>query len=317
MEKNLTVPVYIVTGFLGSGKTRFVTEMLTDEGFSEGERTLLLCCEEGEEEYDPQMLQRCNTVLVNLEEPREIAGKRLLRLNREHRPERVIIEYNATWLINTLYAAEKPQEWALAQIINLVDASTFELYLKNMRKYMADGLKEADMVIFNRCDENTRKSPYRRAVKGMNSGVRIFFENLDGTTDDGVADEDLPYDMKADPILIGDEDFGTFYLDALEHPDRYDGKRIHARVRAFRMDGMPDNCYVFGRHVMTCCAEDIGGIGFLCRYRGKAPGVNDWLFVDAKVEKSFSPLHNTEAIILIEEKREPAKPPKEELVYFN
>ncbi len=313
----MNVPVYIVTGFLGAGKTKFITEMLTDEGFSEGERTLLLCCEEGEEEYDPEVLKRCNTVLVSLDDVKQIAGKRLMRMNREHQPERVIIEYNSTWLMESLYAAEKPDSWALAQIIDLVDASTFELYLKNMRKYMADGLKEADLVIFNRCDASSRKSPWRRAVKGINSGARIFFENLDGTTDDGVADEDLPYDVKVDPVVIGDEDFGTFYLDALEHPDRYDGKRIHARGRAFRMDGMPKNCYVFGRHVMTCCAEDIGGIGFLCQFSGQPPKTNDWIFVDAKAEKSFSPLHNAEAIILIEEKVTPANPPKEELVYFN
>ena len=205
----------------------------------------------------------------------------------------------------------------LCQIIDLVEAPTFELYLKNMHKYMADGLKEADMVIFNRCDENTRKSNYRRAVKGINSGVRLFFENLDGTTDDGVSDEDLPYDMKADPIVISDDDFGTFYLDALEHPDRYDGKTIRARGRAFRMDDMPKNCYVFGRHVMTCCAEDIGGIGFLCQYRGEAPKANEWIFLDAKVEAGFSPLHNTDAILLIEQSVTSARPPKEELVYFN
>jgi len=313
----MNVPVYIVTGFLGAGKTRFITDMLTDEGFSEGERTLLLCCEEGEDEYSPEALKQGNATLVNLDDPKQIAGKRLLRMNREHRPERVIIEYNATWLLQTLYDAEKPEDWALAQIIDLVDASTFEMYLKNMRKYMADGLKEADLVIFNRCDENSRKSPWRRAVKGLNSGTRIFFENLDGTTDDGVADEDLPYDVKADPVAIGDEDFGTFYLDALEHPDRYDGKRIHARGRAFRMNDMPKNCYVFGRHVMTCCAEDIGGIGFLCQFSGQPPKTNDWIFLDARVEKSFSPLHNTDAIILIEEKVSPASPPKEELVYFN
>ncbi len=313
----MSVPVYIVAGFLGSGKTKFVTDMLTDKGFSEGERTLLLCCEEGEEEYDPELLKSANTVLVNLEEPRQMAGKRLLRLNREYKPERVIVEYNATWLLETLYAAEKPEEWELAQIIDLIDANTFELYLKNMRKYMADGLKEADLVLFNRCGPGHTKSAWRRAVKGLNSATRVFFENLDGTTDDGVSDEDLPFDMKADPIEIGDEDFGTFYLDALEHPDRYDGKRIHARGRAFRMEDMPKNCFVFGRHVMTCCAEDIGGIGFLCQYRGEPPKTNDWVFLDAKVEKSFSPIHGTDAIILIQEKLTPAAPPKEELVYFN
>ena len=311
------IPVFIITGFLGSGKTKFVQEMLTDEGFSKGEKTLVLCCEEGEEEYDPEIFKQANATLVMLDEPRDMAGKKLMRLHREYQPERVIFEYNATWLLETLYNAEKPDSWYLAQIIDLVDASTFELYLKNMRKYMADGLKEADLVIFNRCDENSRKSPWRRAVKGMNSSVDVYFENLDGTSDDGVADEDLPYDVKATPVVIGDEDFGTFYLDALEHPDRYDGKMIHARGRAFRVDDMPKNCYVFGRHVMTCCAEDIGGIGFLCQFKGEAPKTNDWIFLDAKVEASFSPLHNTDAIILIEQKVTPANPPKEELVYFN
>ena len=312
-----SVPVYIITGFLGSGKTKFVTEMLTDEGFSEGERTLLLCCEEGEDEYDPEVLKKSNAVLINLDQARDIAGHKLGRIDREYKPERVIIEYNATWLLDTLYQAKKPDSWELAQIIDLVDASTFEMYLKNMRKYMADGLKEADLVIFNRCDADTPKSKYRRSVKGINNTTRIFFENLDGTTEDGVADEDLPYDVKATPIQIADEDFGTFYLDAMEHPDRYDGKVIRARGRAFRMNDMPKNCYVFGRHVMTCCAEDIGGIGYLCQYKGEPPKTNDWLMVEAKVEKSFSPLHNCEAIILTEQKAERTNPPKEELVYFN
>ena len=176
----MNVPVYIVTGFLGSGKTKFITDMLTDEGFSEGERTLLLCCEEGEEEYDPEVLKKCNTTLVSLDEVKQIAGKRLIRMNREHQPERVIIEYNATWLMENLYAAEKPDSWTLAQIIDIVDATTFELYLKNMRRYMADGLKEADLVIFNRCFPDTRKSPWRRAVKGLNGGARIFFERRAG-----------------------------------------------------------------------------------------------------------------------------------------
>ena len=317
MQNIPTVPVYIITGFLGCGKTKFVTEMLTDEGFSEGERTLVLCCEEGEEEYDPEVLKKANAVLINLESVRDIAGHKLGRLNREYKPERVIMEYNATWLLENLYQAKKPETWELAQIITLVDASTFEVYLKNMRKYMADGLKEADLVIFNRSDDNTPKSKYRRSVKGINNTTRLFFENLDGTTDDGVSDEDLPYDVKATPIQIGDEDFGTFYLDAMEHPDRYDGKTIRARGRAFRMDDMPKNCYVFGRHVMTCCAEDIGGIGFLCKFDGQPPKTNDWILVEAQAEKSFSPLHNCEAIILTELSAVPTGAPKEELVYFN
>ena len=309
------VPVYIITGFLDSGKTKFVSEMLADEGFSEGERTLLLCCEEGEEEYDPELLKKSNTVLVNLDEPDDMA--RFTALDKEYRPERILIEYNSTWLLETLYDAKKPEDWDLAQIIALVDANTFELYLKNMRNFMSDGLREADLIIFNRCTSETTKSPYRRTVLAMNNTARIFFENTDGSMDDGVSDEDLPYDVSAPIIEIEDTQFGTFYLDALEHADRYDGKTVRVKGRAFRMRNMPKKCFVFGRHAMTCCVDDIGGIGYLCKVDGELPKENAWILLTAKVEAGFSPLHNRDGILLIAREIEPAEPPREELVYFN
>ena len=308
--------VYIVTGFLESGKTKFMQEMLADEGFSEGERTLLLVCEEGEEECDPELLRRTNTVMVTMESSSELSGDVLVKLDKQYRPERVLIEYNSTWMMETLYKAKKPKNWELAQIITLIDATTFELYLTNMRSFMADGIQEGDLIIFNRCNQDMPKSKWRRAVLAMNNTARIFFENTDGSMDDGVADEDLPYDVKADPIVIGDTEFGIFYLDAMEHPERYDGKRIRAKGRAFRMEDMPKKCFVFGRHAMTCCVNDIGGIGFLCKYGAKEPDTNDWIYLTAKAEAGFSPLHGRDAIILIEESITPAEPPEEELVYF-
>ena len=311
----MNTPVYIITGFLESGKTKFISEMLADEGFSEGERTLLLCCEEGEEEYDSKLLHRTNTVLEQLDEPEDL--EKLVELDEKYRPERVIIEYNSTWLLQALYSAKKPERWDLAQIITLVDSTTFEIYLKNMRSFMADGLTEADLVIFNRCTEETTKSPYRRTVLAMNNTARIFFENTDGSMDDGVSDEDLPYDVNAKIIEISDTQFGIFYLDAMEHPDRYDGKTIHVKGRAFRMNGMPKGCFVFGRHAMTCCVDDVGGIGYLCKVDGELPKKDAWIMLTAKVEASFSPIHNRDAIILIAQTINPAKPPEEELVYFN
>lgn len=311
----MNTPVYIITGFLESGKTKFISEMLADDGFSEGERTLLLCCEEGEEKYDSKLLHRTNTVLEPLDEPEDL--EKLVELDEKYRPERVIIEYNSTWLLQALYSAKKPESWDLAQIITLVDSTTFEIYLKNMRSFMADGLTEADLVIFNRCTEETTKSPYRRTVLAMNNTARIFFENTDGSMDDGVSDEDLPYDVSAKIIEISDTQFGVFYLDAMEHPDRYDGKTIHVKGRAFRMNGMPKGCFVFGRHAMTCCVDDIGGIGYLCKADGELPKKDAWIMLTAKVEASFSPIHNRDAIILIAQTINPAKPPEEELVYFN
>ena len=185
----MDTPIYLITGFLESGKTHFIKELLTDDGFSAGERTLLLCCEEGEEEYEEQLLKDTNTVLVNLESPDDLNPRKLRELNDAYKPERVLVEYNAVWTMDRFFKTRVPRGWDIAQVVDLIDATTYALYVNNMRQMMTDGIVEADAVIFNRCDENTTKSPYRRQVRALNPSCSIIFDNLDGTSDDGVSDE--------------------------------------------------------------------------------------------------------------------------------
>ena len=310
------VPVYIITGFLDSGKTKFINEMLGDPGFSEGERTLIIRCEEGEGEYDPELLKSANAVVRDIAEMEDLETK-LTEYDEELQPERIIFEYNSTWLLGALYDAPKPEEWELAQIVTLVDSTTFELYLTNMRNFMTDGINEADLVLFNRCDENTPKSRYRRTVLALNNTVRVYFDNLDGTTDDGVSDEDLPYDMSASPIVITDEQFGVWYLDTMEHPERYDGKLLKIKGQVAYGRNMPNKCYVFSRQAMTCCADDIGGIGYVCKTEEPIPKQGVFVEIVCKAERAFSPIHNREALILIEQSRKPAAKPRDEIVTFN
>ncbi len=314
---NNGIPIYMITGFLESGKTSFIRDLLNDEGFTDGERTLLICCEEGIEEYDEELLKKSNTILISIEKQEDFGGDLLPELHKKYRPERVIIEYNSVWGMRHLGTVKKPRSWELYQVVDLVDASTFELYLNNMRQMMTDGMQKADLVLFNRCNAETKKSAYRRTVRAMNAATEILFENLDGTTEDGVSDEDLPYDMKAATIKIQDDQFGVFYLDAMEHPERYDGKTICVKGKAFDFDGLPNGCYVFGRHAMTCCVDDIGGIGFICKTTGELPGGSQWLELTARVQKGFSMLHRREGILLMQQKIKLAKAPEEELVTFN
>lgn len=309
------VPVYIITGFLDSGKTRFINEMLGDPGFSEGERTLILRCEEGDEEYDAKFLKRSNSVVMDIEDVEDMQTK-LNEYDAEVMPERVIIEYNSTWMMSALYDAPKPDLWELAQIVTLVDSSTFEVYLTNMRTFMTDGLNEADLVLFNRCDENTPKSKFRRQTKALNNTVRCYFENLDGTTDDGITDEDLPYDMSKSPVEIADDQFGVWYLDTMEHADRYDGKLLRLKGQVVYMKDLPTKCYVLSRQAMTCCADDIGGIGYVCKTADKLPDRNIFVDVVVKAERAYSPIHGREALILIEQSREIAEKPEEEIINF-
>ena len=39
------IPVYLFTGFLDAGKTRFAQQTLEDKSFNNGDRILLLLCE--------------------------------------------------------------------------------------------------------------------------------------------------------------------------------------------------------------------------------------------------------------------------------
>ncbi len=311
------IPVYVIAGFLESGKTTMVKEMLGDEYFTEGdERTLYICCEEGEEEVDEALLKKANTVRVMLDDVKELDNNILKRLTMKYKPERVIIEYNSVWTLEKLFSSPIPKTWELAQLVCMVDSTTFELYLTNMANMMSEGIKMADCVIINRCDGNTPKSQYRRRVRAMNNNCDIIFDNLDGTSDDGVTDDDLPYDMKADVIEISDENFGIWYLDAMEHPDRYHGRSLKLKGKRFKMDNLPKGAYVFGRNAMTCCANDIQGIGFVCFCEGAMPDVNEWISVVVKAEKSYSPIHDREAITLKQLTCARAIAPKEEVVTF-
>ena len=84
------VPVYLITGFLESGKTQFLDFTIHQEYFQIPEKTLLILCEEGEEEYDEESLKKCNTVLEIVEEPEDFNADTLRMLDKKHKPERVL-----------------------------------------------------------------------------------------------------------------------------------------------------------------------------------------------------------------------------------
>lgn len=310
-------PIYLIAGFLESGKTSLIKSMLEDDGFSAGERTLIIQCEEGIEEYESELLRKSNAVVETVDALSDLTPNYLESLNGRYIPERIIIEYNSVWGLENLFKIKKPDDWELAQMVALIDSTTFDNYMTNMRQLMSEAPKLADLVIVNRCTESTEKSRIRRVIKAMNNTCNIMFENTDGTADDGVGEEDLPYDMKADIIEIKDEDFGIWYIDCMEHPNRYDGRTVRVKAQAFKVDNLPKRSYLVGRYAMTCCAADVGGIGFICRYMKKAPKEESWITVTAKCEAAFSQIHNRDAIVLVETDCQPAEKPEDELVYFN
>lgn len=307
-------PVYLVMGFLESGKTKLIQSMLEDQGFSDGIRSLIISCEEGVEEYDSDLLNDSDSVLVSLEDKEEFTARKLIELDEQYKPDRVILEYNTVWGIDYLGGTGMPAMWRVAQIITMVDATTYENYMVNMRQMMTDPMKKADLILVNRCRPEHPKSQWRRQMKAINARTNIIFENLDGTTEDGVADEDLPYDMKAAVIDIAEEDFGVFYLDAMEHPQRYDRKTVRLVGQPFPERGLPKGFYLFGRLAMTCCADDVGKIGWVCQGTQR-PNAKQFIRLTAQCRVMES---GGETIVMMHEVScEPAHPTKEQYVTFN
>ena len=309
------VGVYIITGFIESGKTTLIHSMLEDKGFSRGEKTLIISCEEGIVEYDDALLKSGNATLTQLEDKDELTESSLMVLDQKVRPERVIMEYNSMWGIDYLGKTEMPPAWRVVQVITTVDATTFDNYMNNVRTLMTDPMREADLVLFNRCTDDMPKSQWRRMVLALNQGVSILFENTDGSSEDGIADEDLPYDMKAEIIDISDDQIGIFYIDSLDHAERYDGKTVRFIGQVFQENGIPQGFYYFGRLAMTCCANDIQPMGWVAQGTLK-PSPRHFFRLTARCEKRTGGDGRT-VLMLHELKAEPAARPREKYITFN
>ena len=314
MSNQEFIAVYLVTGFLESGKTSLINSMLQDENFSCGQKTLIVCCEEGMEEYDVDAIAKGDTSIVTLDSAEEITTERFAELNAQYKPERVILEYNSMWQIERLGGCMLPRKWEVVQIITTVDATTFDNYFTNMRQLMTDPMKVSDLVLFNRCDPKANKSPWRRQIKAVAPRVNVMFENTDGTSEDGVADEDLPYDMKAAIIDIDDECLPIFYLDSMDHPERYDRKTVRMVGQCFREKQLPKGFYMFGRMAMTCCADDIAPIGWITQGVTQ-PGGKGYIKLTASCKRVTS--GGESMLMLTEVRTEPAPAPKEKYLNFN
>jgi len=308
------VPVYMITGFIESGKTTLGLTVLANDRFTNGGKVLVLCCEEGEVEWDGASLKKYNGVQVVFDSADELTTGRLAALDKEFQPSCVILEYNTMWGFERLDEIQLPRLWGWAQVVTTADATTFDNYMTNMRKILTDPMKTADMIYVNRCGENFSKSSWRKQLRAMNSAATILFENLDGTVDDGIRDEDLPYDMKADVIRISDEQFGLFYVDSMDHPERYDGKVVSLTGQAWKRREFPKGFYYFAREAMTCCANDIAPCGWVCKGE-RTPDNKTYFNLTARCKLVQGPDGQT-ALMLNELKCERGKAPRETLVNF-
>ena len=306
------IPVYAFTGFLDSGKTKFIQETLEDERFNAGERTLLLVFEEGEEEFDFSTYPHQNVFLEVLDQE-TVTEKDLKALVKKHRPERIVAELNGMQLVGDLYA-RFPEDWVIAQEVMFADSTTFLSYNANMRNLVMDKLTGAQMVVFNRLQKDADIMPFHKIARAASRRIDIMYEFTDGSTKFDDIEDPLPFDINAPVIEVGDDDYALWFRDVTEEPAKYQGKtvRFKAQVAMLRRD--KNGMFAPGRFVMTCCVEDIQFCGIPCRY-AKASELKsrDWVMVTAKVSAEKHPLYKGDlgpvlTAVEVELGVQPAKP---------
>ncbi len=281
----MDTPVYLFTGFLESGKTKFIQDTLADPNFFEDRDStvLVILCEEGEEEYDPEAFASENVRVEVLDDPKYINTDKLEAMRRKHGAELVIIEYNGMWLVQDLFAA-MPDDWYVYQEVMMADASTIEVFNANMRNLVVDKLTSADLVVFNRCDADTVYDDLHKIVRGVSRRADIIYQRVDGSAAYDDIEDPLPFDLEAPVVEIGDGDYALFYRDLADEMEKYDGKTVKFLGQMNVDARLPKDGFVIGRPVMTCCVEDIAFSGLFCENGADRAKNGDWARITATVE---------------------------------
>ena len=284
------IPVYAFTGFLDSGKTKFIQETFEDERFNAGERTLLLVFEEGEEEYDFSTYPHQNVFMEVLDQ-QTVTTKQLQALAKKHKVERVVAELNGMQQVGDLYM-RFPENWVVAQEVMFADSATIMAYNANMRNLVMDKLVGAQMVVFNRLEKGADVMPFHKLARAASRRIDILYDYTDGSTQFDDIEDPLPFDINAPVICVNDDDYAIWYRDVTEEPEKYDGKTVcfKAQVAMLRRD--KNGMFAPGRFVMTCCVDDIQFCGIPCRYNNpKELESRSWVMVTAKITAEKHPLY--------------------------
>ena len=309
------IPVYVITGFLEGGKTSFTKFTLSQDYFNDGSKTLIILCEEGEVEYEEDFLKKYKAVVEVVEGEENLTRETFRALGKKHRPDRVIIEYNGMWMPKKVRELPFPYSWELYQTITVLDGSSFQLYLNNIKSLAMELLTYTDMVVFNRCTEETPIDNFNRSIKAVNRQAEVMFEDVNGET--LYPEVILPYDVTKDEISLADEDYGIWYVECQDKPEVYEGKTISFKAMVMKNRDFPDDVFVPGRQVMTCCAADIRFLGFVCHYPGtKSLKNRQWVNVKAKYSWENDDIYGEEGPVLRAFEVTQTSAPKEEVVSF-
>ena len=310
------IPVYLFTGFLEAGKTKFIQESMEDARVNNGDRTLILLCEEGIEEYDPSAFASQNVWIEPIENEEDLEPQALQRLVDAHGCVRVIVEYNGMWMLDTLFR-QMPQNWIIAQEYLFCDAGTFVSYNANMRQLVYDKLRTCELVVFNRCRDDIDRMALHKIVRAVTRRADIAYEKPDGAVEYDEIEDPLPFDLDAPVVDIADRDYALFYADLSDDFRKYAGKTLRYKGMVVKSPRLPSDCFIFGRQLMTCCANDIQFTGLAAVWpQAETLAKGEWLVITANVGVKWHKAYGKKGPVLTVTHVEHVEAPEEPVATF-
>lgn len=312
----MKIPVYLFTGFLEGGKTTIIQESLNDQNFNSGEKTLILMCEEGIEELDPSKFWGQNVTVHTIEGEDMLTEVYLSQLTKNKKLDRIIVEYNGMWMLQSFYNA-MPESWGIYQNMMFADANTFINYNNNMRQLVFDKLKDAEMLVLNRTALDTDKEEIHKIVRGITRRTAIVYDYPDGHVEYDEIEDPLPFDIEADVVEIKDEDYALWYRDLSEESQKYHGKTVKFKGIVANDPELAKNEIIIGRHIMTCCVDDIQYGGMICVFKNSVNiKTREWITVKGTIKVETHKLYKNKGPVLYIEGTEFAVKPQQEVATF-
>lgn len=286
------LPVFLLNGFLESGKTTLIKEIVENNEQYHDNSTVIIACEDGEIEYDDDWCEKFQVHVEHIDSQDDLTVEYLEKLDSIYMPDRIVIEYNSFF---DWEAQEFPEYMVIYQQITLIDAKTFNVMFNNMKKIFQQMVLNSSLVIFNRCDGIKDLGLYRRWIRGLTQQAQIAFEDKNGNLTT-MLDEDLPYDLSKDVICFEEDVYPTWYVDVFDNYEKYFNKTF--KFKAF-VRGIEKKTIVVGHDVMTCCSEDIQFLGYEVVNESKTKvKIGDCVYLECYVTREYSDLAGEEVVML-------------------
>ena len=173
------IPVYLFLGFLEGGKTNFIQKTVSNDKFGNGMNVLLLACEEGFDDYDFTKFKGKNVSLQVIEDKSELDEQFFRKTAENNNADIVVVELNGMWHL-TDFLLNKPENWKVFQTVFIADASSFNIYVQNLKSLVVDKLNVCDVVIFNRYANKADVNELHKIVRSVNRRAEIYFEADNG-----------------------------------------------------------------------------------------------------------------------------------------